>query len=482
MSTFLSGKFIQILRNFSEKELDLFQIWLKSPWANTNRNLVRLVEKLKKHHPDYNHRLLSKERLFKQVMPGKKYSNYWINNLLHQGYVQAEHFLVHQALEEDELLKRGLFSRSLENKKMELQFFKMAEKNVAEIEAKEVATWEDLLFLFQTNRQIYHYPTEGRRMTPGLATIRDMDDQLDLIYALEKAVILNEKMVRNRLLRNENHDIEQLLNKWRVISDGIQHPAIQLFRQRFEYTEKGMVEEYFALKEAFYSKSEKLDTYQQRIHLMSLINDTAFLKGKGLIDIEESFSLYKLGLDSGVLQQTGMLTRMTYITIVTSSNHLKEFEFTQSFIKKYTSFLALEIQNDAFRWATAHTFYRQKEFKKSLAILTNHPLQSKRFVLLSKILTAQTHFDVFLNDLSYYYFLINFLNSFEKWVHRESDSTQAFKNSLLLFIQKCKWLIKIVHTVDYFPADLDDFLQEGERVQAINWLRERREVVIAMKR
>lgn len=481
MSTPLSGKFIQILENFSEIELNIFQIWLKSPWANTNKNLIRLVGKLKKYHPIYNHRLLTKERLFKQVMPGKKYSNYWINNLLHQGYVQAEQFLIHQALEEDELLKRSLFSRVLENKNMHPQFFKTAEKNVTEIEAKLVATWEDLLFLFQTNRQIYHYPTEGRRMIPGLDTIREMDDQLDLIYVLEKAVILNEKMTRNRLLRNENHDIEQLLNKWRMVSDGIQHPAVELFRQRFNYTEKGLVEEYFALKESFIRQFEKLDAYQQRIHLMSLINDTTFLKGKGLVDIAESFSLYKLGLESGILLQKGILTRMTYMTIITSSNHLEDFDYTQFFIKKYTSFLAAEIQDDALKWATAHTLYRQKNFNKSIAILTNHLFQSKRFVLLSKILTAQIHFDIFLSDSSYYSFLNNFLNAFEKWVYRESDSAQAFKDSLLRFIQKCKWLIKVVNTVDYSPTDLEGFLREGERVQAINWLRQRKEIVMARK-
>jgi len=90
----MNSKLLQILQTFSEKEIKAFENWLKSPWTNSNKGLVTLLQKLKKYHPTYDHKLLTKKRLYKQIMPSKTYTADILNNLLSQGYLHAKKFLI----------------------------------------------------------------------------------------------------------------------------------------------------------------------------------------------------------------------------------------------------------------------------------------------------------------------------------------------------------------------------------------------------
>ena len=90
MSAIFTSKFVKIIKTLSEDELKSFELWLKSPWCNSNKNLIRLLEKLRKYYPAFEGKNLSKEKLFQQVLPHGKYSDRRMNNLLSEGYLAAE--------------------------------------------------------------------------------------------------------------------------------------------------------------------------------------------------------------------------------------------------------------------------------------------------------------------------------------------------------------------------------------------------------
>ena len=79
-------------------------------------------------------------------------------------------------------------------------------------------------------------------MRTGAATIAKMNDQLDLLYLLEKAALSHEKITRSRLLRNEAYEVETALKRWRAAAEGIRHPAIELYQMRFTYTEESWLD------------------------------------------------------------------------------------------------------------------------------------------------------------------------------------------------------------------------------------------------
>lgn len=209
MPTLSSTKFLRLLRTFNEAELKAFDAWLRSPWCNSNKNLPRLLGKLKRHHPNFEQAKLDKEKLFRQVLPEGKFSDRRMNNLLSEAYLAAEQFIAFQRLAGNPGLQKTLLAEEFQGRYLDDWFFRDAYREIERLEAMEVKDWESQLgLLYRLYRLIYHHHSQEPRMQPGASPIAKMGAQADLLYLLEKAAIINEMIARNRLIQGENHEVQ----------------------------------------------------------------------------------------------------------------------------------------------------------------------------------------------------------------------------------------------------------------------------------
>lgn len=74
MATPFETEFVRLLRAFDKSELKTFESWLRAPWCNSNKNLIGLVDRLKRYHPGFDDPKLTKEKLFRQVLPAGKFT------------------------------------------------------------------------------------------------------------------------------------------------------------------------------------------------------------------------------------------------------------------------------------------------------------------------------------------------------------------------------------------------------------------------
>lgn len=480
--TLFDAKFFQIIQTFSSTELKSFELWLKSPWANSNKNLIRLLEKVQKHHPNFDYPKLTKTKLFQQILPNGKYSDRRMNNLLSEGFLAAEKFLIFNNLTQNQNLQKDLLTQEYQNRHLEDWFFRDINKEVGRLEEKEIKDWEDHLDLLRLNRRIYHHPNQNPRMKPGGQTIVKMGEQLDLVYLLEKAVIINEKIFRNRILKNENHEVETELAVWLAVSEGVEHLAVELYRMRFGYREETMLEQYFELREVFLERYAELNLKEQKVHLISLLNDTTLLGRKKLIDITESLPIYKLGVQTEVLIDGDKMPYNLYVTIVSASNYKGDIPYTESFIKKYTNKLKIDFQIDGYKWAMAHTAYSKEEYMDCIDILLSHKFKILYFQLITKLLYVQVYFDLYIQDNSYQYYLFNFLDSFEKWINREKFRSELVKKSYLRFVQISRVLAKQFAGIDFQFEKVEKLLEKENNIQAPNWLNKKIKIILELKK
>lgn len=481
MRTIFTSKFVKTLQTFSEAELKSFETWLRSPWCNTNKNLVRLLEKLRKYYPNFDDRKLTKEKLFKQVLPKGKFSDRRMNNLLSEGYLAAERFLIFQRLDENTRLQRELLAEEWQDRDLEDRFLKESQKEIDQIEAKPIKEWEDHLDLYRYQRQFYHHPNQSRRIRYGKAILQKMDDELNILYLLEKATILNEKIFRNRILQNENHETERDLQLWLQATKDLQHPAIEFYKMRFAYTEENRLEQYWKLRKAFMERYGELGKLQQKILLAALLNDTILLIKTKLLGITDVLPIYQVGLKSRVLFQKGKLTYSTYVTIVVASNTKRTFDFTHDFIDNYTQYIAVQFQSDCKLWAKAHTAYWQKQLLECIDLIASARFENFYFQISSRVLKVQVYFDLHLQDESFQSYLFSYLDAFEKWLQRGKVWSKTNKVSFLRFVQKSRTLAKYYADVNFKREKVEQLLDGVESVQALSWLKMKQQEVIAIK-
>ncbi len=308
-----------------------------------------------------------------------------------------------------------------------------------------------------------------------------MNEQLELAYALEKAGLINEMIFRNRLLKEENHDVAGELKKWRMVSEGLQHPAIELYRMRFAYMEEEQLPRYLELRAAYLEKREALGDKEQKAHLLSLLNDTMALIKSGQLDITECLPLYQLGLETGALFNQGKLTRNTYTLIVSASNTKGDFDFTTQFIQTYTAYLDDKIQADSSAWARAHTAYWQGALEACLDILQGHVFRAPYFQMIGRVLNTQAYFDLFLRDPSYEDYLFHFFDTFEKWLSRDKAWSKANKQAFLRFVQKCRALARYYSDVNFEPQKVEKLLDGEKNIQALGWLQQKQKEALRLR-
>ena len=289
------------------------------------------------------------------------------------------------------------------------------------------------------------------------------------------------RFLENRILKNENHEIEHELELWLAASQGIENTAIDFYRRRFAYEDDKMLEQYLDLRKLFFAHFEELNKKEQKIHLLSLLNDSSYLIKSTKLEITESLPLYKLGLDTGVILHQGQLTLNTYITIVSASNTNQDFSFTKHFIESYTSRLKREFQSDAESWAKGHQAYWQKNLADALNILSDKDFKLPYFQRIARLLLTQVYFDLHLKDDSYQFYLLNFFDAFEKWLLRDKDRASFNKKPYLRFIQICRKLAKAYGSVNFSSEQIVDLLENEDNIQASNWLKKKIEEIISLK-
>ena len=462
----------------SEEELKSFGHWLRSPWCNSNKNLVTLFEKLKKYYPAFDNRKLTKEKLAGLVLPKSKFSEKRINNLLSEAFLAAKKFMVFQSLNQKEGLRQNLLLQEFRRRNLDDWSFRESEKEILRLETKKTKEWEDYLDLFLLNRQLYLHP---RQKVSGDIVLK-MGKQIDLLYLLEKASLINDKIFRNRILKHENYDLDRELDLWKSGAEGIDHPALNFYKKRFEFTSENILEKHLELRELFFQNYESLNKLEQRIHLLSLTNDAAYLRKKGQLNMREILAIYKFGFQTNILPVEGNLTTNTFASIITMSNALKDFEFSKSFCDTYSQYLPEEIREDAVNWAVAGREYRMGNLENSLNILLQREPKSFIFKRVSKVLNLQVYFDLYLRDPSYYDYLMDYCGAFEKWVNREKFLSTSIKEPILQFIQRSKELIKFATEISPDEQKLSKFLEGEKGVEARTWLLQKRDDILGLKK
>lgn len=482
MNSIFSTKFVQLLKSLDTDEMKALDSWLRSPWCNSNKNLIQLFSRLRKYHPNFMDSKLTKEGLFHSILPNSKFSNRRMNNLLSEAFLAVKKFLIFQHFDNKlSHVQQEAWAQESQSRYLNEWFFKDVNKLMAYFEQLNTKNFEEHLTLYRLNRMTYFHPKQETRLQKGYQLITTMDEQLELLYLLEKAFIINEKIARSRFLKKENHEVDTSLKLWRSASQQIVHPAIQLYRLRFDFLEKGAVEKYYELRSFFIQYMELLTPTEQKTHLISLLNDTKILIRQGLMDITATLELYRLGLKIGAVFNQGKLTLNTFVSIISASNTKGSFEFTNSFIDKYASHLNKSVQVDGIQWAKAHTAYWKKDLEISLDILSRQDFKSLFFKYIGRVLNTQVYFELSLQDNSYQEYIESYLDTFEKWLNREQLWSDAQRSSFINFVKKCRVLHRAYHNPNNITDKIEHLLDGQKNIQALNWLEQKQQQILGRK-
>lgn len=93
---------IEFLKTLTKEELKRFEVFLKSPFFNSNKAVITLFDFIKKFAPEYTDKSLHREKLFKKVYPGKEYNELSLRSRMSELAELLRKFLAVIRFEKDE--------------------------------------------------------------------------------------------------------------------------------------------------------------------------------------------------------------------------------------------------------------------------------------------------------------------------------------------------------------------------------------------
>ncbi|HET6991190.1 MAG TPA: hypothetical protein VFJ43_07700, partial [Bacteroidia bacterium] len=152
-------KLISILGSFSEKEISLFEKWMKSSFFNTNDNQVALLKYIAGYHPDFDNGEINKTKVFGHLFPSETYNDARLRNLISDLQEKAEKFLTWSAFFENKVLQQQLLLTELNSRKQHSLFESRLKEARKEIEDSKMNSFSATLnqFLLDEEEFLHHF-------------------------------------------------------------------------------------------------------------------------------------------------------------------------------------------------------------------------------------------------------------------------------------------------------------------------------------
>jgi len=436
-------KLIKLLQTFSGVEMKKFRDFVKSPFYNKNKNVIRLNEVLIKHHPEFNSKTFTEENIYRFVFGSGKYDYFKIKNISSDLYNLGMEFLKlvpNPATEFNgefnlvvQLRLRKLFNF---HKKLVLNLQKTFKEN--EFKGSEFLYDNYLLSREIQIVDLFEKPS----------SISGILDEFESFYEYQIFHLLQyyNLMIHIGKENNVKIDIKMIDEVVSFLEKGpvSNHPTTLAYQYLILLKLKQKEEYYFTLKAHYFNNFSKMDAsaaYRAHMHMFGYCADMYNFKGDRRY-IQEGYELYKHSYLNGRVT-SGELLYPDFVNFIKVFVRAGDTELAEQFISDYSPLLPADQYENSINFSRAYISHYSGDIKNALMYISkvNFPLAILKVQV--KILQVQLNY-----QLGYFEETRSMIESFKKSLAREEVISDEYKNPILSFMKHTIALIDLKLEVD----------------------------------
>ena len=477
--------FFDIIKTFSAAEVKQFRDFLRSPYHNSNKNVIKLFEEIKKFNPDFSgdktKKLLTKEKLFQKIYPGKKYNDIVIRILFSDLIKLAEEFLTIQGLrkytfEENRFLLQELNEKGIDN--LYRRIYKIAYNSV--LEHDDLRTKFLKLFEYEMNFVDFNLQRNKQQMITG--NVLSRSEYLICFFILELAgnihdLDINEQTFNSKFDFNlayefiNRFDFEGLLAKMKEA--GFKHYTtiliyINMIKAILNKSDDHVYDEFKKTVFENYNKFSKHEAYNLLSDLETCcLNRRKYNPQKYEL---ESYSVYKLMLEKNNYSYYGYdMGFQRYKNILVNFTNLKKYEEAERFVNTYIHKVSPDIKDNLFQYSLALIEFCKRNFTNSLQLMQK--IKFDHFILKYDVknLTLRIYY-----ELKYFENAYSLIDSYKHFLLKNKSVSEFFRERYINFTGFLIALIKCNNKGSNFEIErLKNDILRTRNVVSGTWLLEK---------
>lgn len=399
------SKAISILKTFSDDEFREFGQFVASPVFNTEKPVIKLFDQLKKYYPDFNADRVAREKVYKKLYPGKKYSDGVMRNLSSKLYKLCEEYLAFRGFKKDKYRVQFSLLRELSERKLPALYeknYKELRKIVEEIGIRDEEFFLKMFYLEQD--LVVHLKNQKSAVFLEEDNAQDIADNLSRFFLV--AIIKLYAYMANEKKFLYDYDfkmtfLDQIDEHLKINKDEYKdEPYIELFHNALNLFLHEKEETYLDLRKTLNKYYSKLENIDRKNMYVVLANYCAERIRKGNIKyLREKFELYKEIIKrDGQYEPGGFIHHIFYKRVVTNAIELGEIKWAENFIEKYKDDVPVEYRDSNYFYCKALIEYGKKEYGKALEMLSKVQTEDISYKVEIRTLLLMIYYDTEQSD------------------------------------------------------------------------------------
>lgn len=481
----LKSKVIEILRTFSPEELKGFRNYIISPFHNRNRNVIKLFELARKYAPGYDSPGLLKDKLFKKLYPGKKYSDIVMRILLSDLLRLAEEFLAYTRYTKEPFAEEKYLLEELTERNLDSLF----NKHIKESEElmKTGGNINDSYFLkgfdIETAK-VDFLISKDRQTESGEALLRKGEYLIDffLMNALnittelwEHEEVLNAEFGFN--LADEflnNTGLEKILAYMRE-NNHKHYPVIEIYYYMYMCLKDEANDKYYRKLKDSVIKNLGIFSFDEQYNLFLGLESCCVSRLRlGITSNNDMMEVYELMLSNNIFSQSSRdymqanLFRNIFYTAVV----LKRYEWAEEFVNDYYNYLLPVQRTDMYNYTTALLSFERKKYETALEHISKVNYGFFVFKFEAKVLMMKIYY-----ELKFYEPALSLVDSFSHFLLKNKKVSKTFREPFMNFLKFLKLLIKTSNNKNtsrrFDSAELSKKAEETKHLIGKRWVLEK---------
>lgn len=471
----LNSALIEIIKSFSKDDLKKFHDFVNSPYHNKQTPVIKLYEHIRRHAPSFTSTKLIRNNLWKLVFPGKEFNYGVMKNLIYDLTKLVEDFIAISDNKKNDLRNNLSVMKFLnEHNKSRLleKYIDKAEKKINQSENPD-AEFYRLRFEIERmkNLAVYSKLSDDHKLKSGseFENGNMFLAESSLISLLEHYVMMNN-INKIHKLGISMPLMDEMMNFLKNNSAYLENFFINIYYRILLLDREQKEEYYFMLKKILTGLNDSHSTSLKYAIWVNIYNYIAFRFHSGEINLlKELFELNKLSLEKKIYGEQGeehffMTAFTTYLNIALS---LKEFEWSEDFVKKYFKKLNKEAQEDIYNYSFAHINSHKENYSGANEYLSKvKRLHEPNMKYGLKITTLIVYYELGWIEAS-----VNVAEAFKRLLDNEKNIQEVIKEKYRKFIKAFLLLIELKNGGGSGWKDkFVNYVSQTKGITSLNWL------------
>lgn len=463
------SKVADLLRTLNDKQLAGLKGFCEAEFTGPSDRTTRLLELLSAHRKR-SQKGPSKEAVFKQLFPGRRFSDkqlsYVMTDLLHA----TEKYLIIQEALSEELRNRLRLLRYYDSARLEKHYeevMRETEKTMNAYPFQDASKHYNEFLLHEITNHHFDRLKERRHDD----SLQKAIDNLDIYYLIIKLKHSCEIVNRQRF-STSTYDL-RFINEILQYLEANPHeqvPAIACYYHIYRMLTEPANETWFReLRNLLDKHSEQFPATEAKDMYDYALNYCIIRINEGKPEfLNEVFLIYKTLLEKELLFTEKTLSPWSFKNIVVVALRLKEYKWAEEFIEKYKNRISPEFRANAYAYNRAYVHFHRKQYEQALLMLQSVAFTDIYYSLDTRSLTLKIYYE--LDEVEA---LRSHISAFRLFLKRNklvSESMQTVYMNQIRFIQR---ILRLEPRDTAARAKLKADLETTTQVADKSWVEEK---------